>query len=181
MVSAIISLISNTLFSGLAFIGCCTIINKCGKFFKTIEEEKQDGYKKGFDNIMVDSIEEINKSVESVGIISNSLHKIFFTVYDIVTGSKIVKKNKDGKIVISSYKNKIDELNNKVKLYQDELNKIKKGTVVENNDSDSDSESEEAINDESLDKDICEDGDEDGDEEENKVEKNKEFYLEKNN
>ena len=172
MVSAIISLISNTLFSGLAFIGCCTIINKCGKFFKTIEEEKQEGYKKGFDNIMVDSIDEINKSVESIGVISNSLNKIFFMVYDIVTGAKVVRKNKEGKIVISSYRNKIDELNNKVKLYQDELNKLKKDTGLKEDDKEEDDDEEE-------DKEDKEDSDDDDDNGNLDKEKNDEFYLEK--
>ena len=55
-------------------------------------------YKKGFDVIMVDSIDEINRCVESAGIISNTCGKIIFTVYDISMGNKVIRKNKEGKI-----------------------------------------------------------------------------------
>jgi len=133
MVNAILSLISNSLISGLAIIGIGTLINKAGKFFKIIEEEQQDGYRKAFDSIMVESIDEINKSVESVGIIGTNINKIFFILYDISTGSKFIKKDKDGKLIIcnkskvyTGYKDKIEELNSKVKQYQEELSKIKK-------------------------------------------------------
>jgi hypothetical protein len=133
MVNAILSLISNSLISGLAIIGIGTLINKAGKFFKIIEEEQQDGYRKAFDSIMVESIDEINKSVESVGIIGTNVNKIFFILYDISTGSKFIKKDKDGKLIIcnkskvyTGYKDKIEELNSKVKQYQEELSKIKK-------------------------------------------------------
>ena len=133
MVNAILSLISNSLISGLAIIGIGTLINKAGKFFKIIEEEQQDGYRKAFDSIMVESIDEINKSVESVGIIGTNVNKIFFILYDISTGSKFIKKDKDGKLIIcnkskvySGYKDKIEELNSKVKQYQEELSKMKK-------------------------------------------------------
>ena len=133
MVNAILSLISNSLISGLAIIGIGTLINKAGKFFKIIDEEQQDGYRKAFDAVMVESIDEINKSVESVGIIGTNLNKIFFILYDISTGNKFIKKDKDGKLIIcnkskvySGYKDKIEELNTKVKKYQEELSKIKK-------------------------------------------------------
>jgi hypothetical protein len=133
MVSAIISLLTNTFISGLAFIGGITVINKLGKFFKTIEQEENDGFKKGFDIIMVDSIDQINTCVDSLATITSNLNRMALTIYDIVSGNKIIKKNKDGKIIITSHskvngtiKSKIDELNNKVKIYEDELNKMKK-------------------------------------------------------
>jgi len=129
---AIINLLTNTLMTGFAFIGIGTIINKAGKFLKIIEENNNDGFKIGFDTIMLDIMDELNKCVESIGVITTSFNKIFFIVYDITMGNKFIKKNKDGKIVIfnkskiySGYKNKIDELSNRVKKYQDELNKIK--------------------------------------------------------
>jgi len=133
MVSAIISLLTNTFISGLAFIGGITVINKLGKFFKTIEQEENDGFKKGFDIIMVDSIDQINTCVDSLATITSNLNRMALTIYDIVSGNKIIKKNKEGKIIITSHskingtiKSKIDELNNKVKIYEDELNKMKK-------------------------------------------------------
>ena len=132
MIGPIFSLLTNIFFSGLAVIGGCTVINKFGKFFMVIENEKKDGYKKGFDVIMVDSIDEINRCVESAGIISNTCGKIIITVYDISMGNKVIRKNKEGKIVITektavvnNYKNKLDVLNNKVKHYEEELKKMK--------------------------------------------------------
>jgi len=132
MIGPIFSLLTNIFFSGLSLIGGCTVINKLGKFFMVIENEKKDGYKKGFDTIMVDSIDEINRCVESVGIISNTCSKIIITVYDISSGNKVIRKNKEGKIVITektafvnNYKNKLDVLNNKDKHYEEELKKIK--------------------------------------------------------
>lgn len=132
MIGPIFSLLTNIFFSGLAVIGGCTVINKFGKFFMVIENEKKDGYKKGFDVIMVDSIDEINRCVESAGIISNTCGKIIVTVYDISMGNKVIRKNKEGKIIITektavvnNYKNKLDVLNNKVKHYEEELKKMK--------------------------------------------------------
>ena len=169
MVNAILSLISNSLISGLAIIGMGTLINKAGKFFKIIEEEQQDGYRKAFDSVMVESIDEINKSVESVGIIGTNINKIFFILYDISTGNKFIKKDNDGKLIIcnksriyTGYKDKIEELNSKVKKYQEELSKIKKNDDKKNNpekDKDSDASSDSSLS---------------TDEEDN----NDEFYLE---
>jgi hypothetical protein len=130
---AIINLLSNVFMTGFAFIGIGTTINKVGKFFKVIDENKQNGFKAGFDVIMLDSIEEINRCIESFSIITNNCNKIFFIVYDILMGNKYIKKDKEGKIIIcnkskifSGYKDKIEELNGKVKKYQQELSKIKK-------------------------------------------------------
>lgn len=132
MVNAILSLITNSFISGLAFIGAGTIINKLGKFFKIIEGSSDDGYRIAFDTIMVESIDELNSCVESTGRITTNFHKIFFILYDISIGNKFIKKNKDGKLVIctkskiyNGYKDKIEELNDRVKKYQDELNNMK--------------------------------------------------------
>jgi len=130
---AIINLLSNVFMTGFAFIGVGTTINKIGKFFKVIDENKENGFKKGFDVIMLDSIEEMNRCIESISIITNNCNKIFFIIYDISMGNKYIKKDKEGKIIIcnkskifSGYKDKIEELSGKVKKYQQELNKIKK-------------------------------------------------------
>jgi hypothetical protein len=171
MVNAILSLISNSLISGLAIIGIGTLINKAGKFFKIIEEEQQDGYRKAFDSIMVESIDEINKSVESVGIIGTNINKIFFILYDISTGSKFIKKDKDGKLIIcnkskvyTGYKDKIEELNSKVKQYQEELSKIKKTKNKGKDDEDEKDAKDAEDSDSSLSTD--------------EEDKNDEFYLE---
>lgn len=136
---AIIHLITNSIFTVTSIIGVVTIINKIGKLCKVIDENKKDGYKIGFDKLMLDSIDEMNRCVDSVSFIAIGANKIFFISYDIVTGNKFIKKDKDGKIIIctktkldSSYKTKINELNSRVKKYQDELNKIKKDNTSPN-------------------------------------------------
>jgi len=171
MVSAIISLLTNTFISGLAFIGGITVINKLGKFFKTIEQEENDGFKKGFDIIMVDSIDQINTCVDSLATITSNLNRMSLTIYDIVSGNKIIKKNKEGKIIITSHskingtiKSKIDELNNKVKIYEDELNKMKKKnlkTDYVNIEKEGTEDSEEEEDDAEEDEDVEDENDED--------------------
>jgi len=130
---AIINLLTNILITGTSIIGCVTIVNKIGKFCKVIEENNEDSFKIAFDTCMMDTIDDMNKCVESIGMIASNCNNIIFIMYDIFTGNKFIKKNKDGKIIIcnkskvfSGYKDKIDELNNKVKKYQEELKKIKK-------------------------------------------------------
>jgi hypothetical protein len=132
MVNAILSLVTNSLISGFAIIGIGTFINKVGKFFKVIEESSNDGYKKGFDAIMIDSMDEMNRCVESINLITINFNKIIITIYDIVIGNKYIKKDKDGKIIIcnkskvySGFKDKIEELSTKVKRYENELKKFK--------------------------------------------------------
>ena len=129
---AIIHLLLNSLMIGTSCIGVITIVNKIGKFCKIIDDNKKDGFKLGFDALMLDSVDEINKCVESLSTITNNLNKITFILYDITVGNKFIKKDKDGKIIIcnkskvvNEYKNKIGELSTKVKKYQEELNKIK--------------------------------------------------------
>jgi hypothetical protein len=156
---AILNLVTNTIMTGFAVIGIGTVIIKVGNFFKIIEENTEDSFKKGFDKIMLESIEEMNTCVESISIITNNFNKIFFTLYDIVVGNKYIKKDKNGKIIIctktklySGFKNKIEELNSKVKKYQNELNKIKKNKDNDKNkkkDDDDDSLSDDSTSDNS--------------------------------
>lgn len=188
---AIINLLTNILITGTSIIGCVTIVNKVGKFCKVIEENNEDGFKIAFDTCMMDTIDDMNKCVESIGMIASNCNNIIFIMYDIFTGSKFVKKNKDGKIIIcnkskvfSGYKDKIDELNNKVKKYQEELKKIKKPKKIikkENivNDDSSDDSSLPSSNDSDSDNDSIEDvlNESDNENSDNKK-KNKEFYLE---
>ena len=133
---AIIHLITNSIFTVTSIIGIVTIINKFGILCKIIDENKNDGYKLGFDKLMLDSIDEINRCVDSITFISVRINKIFVISYDIIIGNKFIKKDKGGKVIIctksnldSSYKTKINELNSRVKKYQDELNKIKKNKI----------------------------------------------------
>jgi hypothetical protein len=131
MLGAIINLVFNSFVTGFAIIGAGTFINKAGDFFKILETEKNDAYKKAFDSVMVESISDINKSVDSMQFISRNLYKITFLIIDLVNGAKYIKKNKDGKLIICdksnvsiTYKEKIDNLKNKVKKYQEQLSKV---------------------------------------------------------
>ena len=172
--SAILNLVSNICMLGCSIIGVVTIINKSGKFFKIMEDNKTDGFKKAFDIIILESIDDINKSVSSVNIIGNNCGKIIFTVYDITTGNKFIKKDKDGKIIIcnkSKYKDKIDELSIKVKQYEEELSKIKK--VKPDNDSNSLKSSSSTIS-----SDMSDDISSDEDEDNTPKKKVDEFFLE---
>jgi len=194
---AIINLLTNILITGTSIIGCVTIVNKIGKFCKVIEENNEDGFKIAFDTCMMDTIDDMNKCVESVGMIASNFNNIVFIMYDIFTGNKFVKKNKDGKIIIcnkskvfSGYKDKIDKLNNKVKKYQEEIKKIKKpkkiikkeNIVIDDNSSDNSSlpssnESNDSDND-SI-EDIANNSESDSESEKsNNKKKDEEFYLE---
>jgi hypothetical protein len=208
--SAIFNLLANILMTGTSIIGVTTIINKVGKFCKIIDENKKDGFKIGFDTIMLESINDINNCVEAISTISNNSSKILFILYDISVGNKYVKKDKDGKIIIcsklkvySGFKDKIEELNSKVKKYQEELTKLKKNKKTKNDgekddkkdseDSSDESEESSSINNENTYSDVSSDSvsDEDSDEEvsnnnipkknNKKKENNDEFYLESQN
>ena len=131
--SAIFYLLTNIFMTGTSIIGCATIVNKIGKFCKIIDENKKDGFRLAFDTVMLESINDMNNCVESISSIGNNLNKIIFIFYDITIGNKFIKKDKDGKLIIcnkskvfSGFKDKINELNTKVRKYQDELNKIRK-------------------------------------------------------
>jgi hypothetical protein len=202
--SAIFNLLANILMTGTSIIGVATIINKIGKFCKIVDENKKDGFKIGFDTIMLESINDINNCVESISTISNNSSKIICILYDISVGNKYVKKDKDGKIIIcsklkvySGFKDKIEELNSKVKKYQDELTKLKKNKKTKNDgekddeekdDEDSDDSSDESeelsIKNENTYSDVSSDSDEESDSDNNqrknskKKENNDEFYLE---
>ena len=200
--SAIFNLLANILMTGTSIIGVATIINKVGKFCKIVDENKKDGFKIGFDTIMLESINDINNCVEAISTISNNSSKILCILYDISVGNKYIKKDKDGKIVIcsklkvySGFKDKIEELNSKVKKYQEELTKLKKNKKNVNEDDDnnnenkilSDNESEESsIKNENTYSDVSSDelsSDEESDDttpkkNSKKKDNNDEFYLE---
>ncbi len=133
MVQAIFNLVSHTFFTGLAIVGAGTLIHKAGSFIKKYETEKEDSYRKAFDELMINSVEEFNFCIDSLKKIVKSGTKGTLLLTDIISGNKVIQKDKNGKIIISdksklynNYENTIDELNEKVKEYQIELEKIKK-------------------------------------------------------
>ncbi len=199
MVAAIFHLITNALYTGCAIVGVGTIINKAGKFFKIVEEEKEDGFRKAFDTTMCESIQDMNQLFDSISMISANSVKSTILFYEIMVGNKCVQKNKDGKIVIvdgprvvESYKGKVDELTKKLKKYEEELFKKKKQEANKSKKTkedakfDDDSDEEEEVEDNSknnakkseVDEILSSDSDEESDEESDSDEhSDEEFYM----
>ncbi len=133
MVQAIFNIMSSSIITGLICVGAGTMIHKIGSILKTVEEEPKDGYKKAFDKTMIQTVEEFNFCIDSVKLILKTTTKSGLLLTDIVTGNKVVQKDKDGKLFIrersklyGQYENTIEELSSKVKQYQEELEKMKK-------------------------------------------------------
>ena len=131
--SAIYNIITNSFFTSLAIIGTGTIIAKMGIFLKTYEEEKEDAYRKAFDKTMMQTMDEVSFCIDSVKKIATTTTKASSLASEIAMGSKIIQKDKHGKIIIQErgkadhqYKETIEDLNRKVKKYQEELEKMKK-------------------------------------------------------
>jgi hypothetical protein len=183
MVQAIFNIMSSSIITGLLCVGAGTMIHKIGSILKTVEEEPKDGYKKAFDKTMIQTVEEFNFCIDSVKLILKTTTKSGLLLTDIVTGNKVVQKDKDGKLFIrersklyGQYENTIEELSSKVKQYQEELEKMKKiqelqkkknitmkkkSYIVENEESD---ESEEESTEERIKKDFhLQEEDEDSD------------------
>ena len=150
MVFIILELLYTTLFSGFFLIGFGTILNKLGDFFKIIEEEEKDNFKKAFDKITNESISEFNKCFLSTHIVISRFAKLLSISYDLVTGEKIIKKNKDGNIVIcdkntmmEKYESKIEELESKINKFKELAKNNKNNLNLELSDEDEDEDEED--------------------------------------
>ena len=132
MIYGFLSLLTTTSMFAFSIVGTITIINKAGHFLKTMEEETKDAYKKAFDKFMIETIDEINFSVDSLKLISKHTLKNSKLLFDLVSGNKCIKKDKDGNIIVSDksklteeYKEKIEHLYTKLKKYEKEVKKYK--------------------------------------------------------
>ena len=150
MVFIILELLYTTLFSGFFLIGFGTTLNKLCEFFKIIEEEEKDNFKKAFDKITNDSISEFNKCFLSTHIIISRFAKLLSISYDLMTGQKVIKKNKDGNIVIcdkntmmEKYESKIEELESKINKFKELAKNNKNNLNLELSDEDEDDEEDE--------------------------------------
>ena len=192
MIYGFLSLVTTTSIFAFGIIGTITVINKAGHFLKTMEEEKKDSYKKAFDKFMIETIDEINFSIDSLKLISKHTLKNSKLLFDLASGNKCIKKDKDGNIIVSEksklteeYKEKIEHLYTKLKKYQNEVKKYKNSddTSKEKNDSEKDTSKEnnkdtnkerdkkkQEINDDDSDDTISDEDDSDTDE--------LEYYLE---
>jgi hypothetical protein len=140
-------------------VGLITVINKAGNFIKNMEEEKKDSYKKAFDKFMIETIEELNNSIDSLKLISKHTLKNGKLLFDLASGNKCIKKDKDGNIIVSEksklteeYKEKIEHLYTKLKKYQNEVKKYKNNDESKEIDEKNDKDKEK--NDKNKDNDI---------------------------
>ena len=128
MFYATLNLLTNCFITGLTIVGAVTIVNKIGKCFDIIETN-DNGIEKAFEYGIKSSLDELNGSLDSIQIIYKNLSKGFILGYELYNGNKIIKKTDEGKILVLQktdlYKDQIDELNNKVRRYQEEIEKIK--------------------------------------------------------
>jgi hypothetical protein len=141
MMHGFFSLLTTTTIFAFGIIGTITVINKTGHFLKNMEEEKKDSYKKAFDKFMIETIDEINFSIDSLKLISKHTLKNGKLLFDLASGSKCIKKDKDGNIIVSEksklteeYKEKIEHLYTKLKKYQNEVKKYKNNDESKDND-----------------------------------------------
>ena len=132
MLYGFFSLMTTTSIFVISGVGLITVINKAGNFIKNMEEEKKDSYKKAFDKFMIETIEELNNSIDSLKLISKHTLKNGKLLFDLASGNKCIKKDKDGNIIVSEksklteeYKEKIEHLYTKLKKYQNEVKKYK--------------------------------------------------------
>ncbi len=127
--SAIYNIVANSLFTSLAIIGAGTMIAKVGVFLKTYEEEKEDAYRKAFDKTMGQTVDEVSFCIESAKKIVTTTTKASSLASEIAMGTKVVHKDKSGKLIVKErgkMEDTIDDLNKKVKKYQEELEAMKK-------------------------------------------------------
>ncbi len=170
MIYGFISLLTTTSMFAFSIVGTITIINKAGHFLKTMEEETKDAYKKAFDKFMIETIDEINFSVDSLKLITKHTLKNSKLLFDLASGNKCIKKDKDGNIIVSDksklteeYKEKIEHLYTKLKKYEKEVKKYKNGEdkpsedSKENSKTPKDKKKKEINNDEDSDSTISDD------------------------
>ena len=133
--SAIYNIVTNSFFTSLAIIGAGTIVAKVGVFLKTYEEEKEDAYKKAFDKTMTQTVDEVSFCIESVKKIATTTTKASSLASEIAMGTKIVEKDKSGKLIVKEkgkMEETIDDLNKKVQKYQEELEAMKRVKSTKN-------------------------------------------------
>ena len=148
MTYALLGLLYSTFGSLFLLLGVGTAINKSGEFFKVLEVEDDDNFKRAFDKVTSDLANDFNNSFESINIIASNISKIWLLFWELMIGEKFIKKTKDGKIIVDDknvvfdgYKNKIANLNSKIKDYK-KLLKDSGNEVESESDNDSDENSE---------------------------------------
>ena len=152
---ALFGLLYSTMSSLLLIMGTGCAINKAGDFFKLLEEESDDNFKKAFDKVAGDLVNDFNNSFVSLNLISSNVSKLAIIFYELMIGEKFIKKTKDGKIIVDdknaifdNYENKIGVLNEKIKKFKSILKETNKDNMLELELSDDDEENEQDDNEE---------------------------------
>lgn len=152
---ALFGLLYSTMSSLLLIMGTGCAVNKAGDFFKLLEEESEDNFKKAFDKVAGDLVNDFNNSFVSLNLISSNVSKLAIIFYELMIGEKFIKKTKDGKIIVDdknaifdNYENKIGVLNEKIKKFKSILKETNKDNMLELELSDDEEENEQDDNEE---------------------------------
>jgi len=147
---ALFGLLYSTMSSLLLIMGTGCAINKAGDFFKLLEEESDDNFKKAFDKVAGDLVNDFNNSFVSLNLISSNVSKLAIIFYELMIGEKFIKKTKDGKIIVDdknaifdNYENKIGVLNEKIKKFKSILKETNKDNMLDFELSDDEEENEQ--------------------------------------
>jgi len=150
---ALFGLLYSTMSSLLLIMGTGCAVNKAGNFFKLLEEESDDNFKKAFDKVAGDLVNDFNNSFVSLNLISSNVSKLAIISYELMIGEKFIKKTKDGKIIVDdknaifdNYENKIGALNEKIKKFKIILKESNKDNMVDFELSDEEDNDEEPDN-----------------------------------
>ena len=149
MIFLIFELLYTTLFSGFFLIGFGTTINRMGDFLKMLEIEENDNFSKAFDKLTNDVMSEFNKFFTSSHIVISKSMKIINISYELFTGEKVIKKSKEGNIIISDKSALMEKYESKIEALEKRISQFKEQKKEKCSDSDStssdDDDSEEEI------------------------------------
>ena len=87
---ALFGLLYSTMSSLLLIMGTGCAINKAGDFFKLLEEESEDNFKKAFDKVAGDLVNDFNNSFVSLNLISSNVSKLAIIFYELII---IIQRN----------------------------------------------------------------------------------------
>lgn len=154
MIFLIFELLYTTLFSGFFLIGFGSTINRAGDFLKMLETEEEENFSKAFDKLTNDVINEFNNFFTSSHLVISKSMKLINVAYELFTGEKVIKKTKEGNIIISDKSILMEKYELKIEALEKKISKFKEQTKEKKLDSDSDSDLSNSCDD--LDEEIIE-------------------------
>jgi hypothetical protein len=144
MIFLIFELLYTTLFSGFFLIGFGTTINRVGDFLKMVETEEKDNFSKAFDKLTNDVMSEFNKFFASSHIVISKSMKLMSIAYELFTGEKVIKKSKEGNIIISDKSALMEKYESKIEALEKKISQFKEQKKEKNSDSESSSNGEDS-------------------------------------